>query len=384
MNTYEWQTKVLPEFEDFRKIVLQDIPLIDVRANVEFKKGSFPNAVNIPLMNDEQRHLVGTKYAQDGKDEAIVFANSLVTPKIKGQRIAAWEDFILKNPNAMLFCFRGGMRSKISQYWIYENLNKEIPRLKGGYKAFRNFLIESYKPQNISLKPVVVSGYTGSGKTILLQSIENALDLEKLAHHRGSTFGRFANAQPSQIDFENALASDIIKLHAHDFEHMILEDESRHIGLSFIDDDLFAYFKSGDWIFLETPLEKRVEIIAQEYIFQSQLQYMNYYKENPLTHWLEDIEINLEKIQKKLGYERYRVLKDILSAAFNMQITHFGTEVKDQPAERINAFYYDFIEIMLTQYYDKMYEYQMKQKPKPPVFKGGHDETLEFIKNEMK
>lgn len=384
MSTYEWQTKVLPEFEDFRKAVLQGIPLIDVRANVEFQKGSFPNAVNIPLMDDEQRHLIGTKYAQAGKDEAIVFANSLVTPEIKNHRIRAWEDFVQKHPDAMFFCFRGGMRSKISQYWIYEVLKLEIPRLKGGYKAFRNFLIDSYKPQNIRLKPVVISGYTGSGKTILLQSIENALDLEKLAHHRGSTFGRFANAQPSQINFENALASDIIKLDGRGFEHMILEDESRHIGLSFIDDDLFAYFKSGDWILLRTPLEKRIKIIADEYIFQAQLQYMDYYKEAPLTHWLEDIEINLEKIRKKLGYERYRVLHDLLSAAFNMQITYFGTEVKNQPAEKINAFYYDFIEIMLTQYYDKMYEYQMKQKPTPPIFEGEYDEVLEFIRTKMK
>ena len=146
MKEYDWNSQNLEQCEDFLQIVLKDIPLIDVRANIEFTKGSFPNAENLPLMDNAQRHVIGKKYKDDGKEEAIAFATSLVTPKIKYERITAWKTFLQLHPDAMLFCFRGGMRSKISQYWIYEALGKEIPRLKGGYKAFRTFLLERMKP----------------------------------------------------------------------------------------------------------------------------------------------------------------------------------------------------------------------------------------------
>lgn len=406
MKDYNWNTQDLAQYDDFLQIVLKDIPLIDVRANIEFVKGSFPHAKNLPLMDDEQRHIIGKKYKDSGKEEAVAFATSLVTREIKEERISYWKDFLHEHPEAMLFCFRGGMRSKISQYWIYEETGVEIPRLKGGYKAFRSFLLESMKPHNIRLKPVIVSGYTGSGKTLLLQEIENALDLEKLAHHRGSTFGRFANAQPSQIDFEHALVYDLLKLqhHPQHFQHMILEDESRHIGLSFLDDDLFAFFKSGDWILLECDIKSRVEILANEYIFDSQKNYLQRYPDAALKHWYEDVNINLDKIQKKLGFDKHRNLKRLFQENYETQRLEFGEDFaqsllhyfpdQDRESEResrskvanlqrLNGIYYDFIESLLVDYYDKMYSYQLSNKPKKPIFTGNHRDVIDFIKENL-
>jgi tRNA 2-selenouridine synthase len=100
---------------DFRSIVLNNIPLIDVRASVEFEKGAFPHAVNLPLMSNEERHLVGIKYKEKGHEEAVKLGHALVNNERKNERVQAWLDFIQANPETKLYCFRGGERSKISQ-----------------------------------------------------------------------------------------------------------------------------------------------------------------------------------------------------------------------------------------------------------------------------
>ena len=103
---------------DFKNIVLEDIPLIDVRAPIEFKKGAFINSINLPIMNDEERHLVGICYKEKGNLEAVKLGHELVSGNIKDERIKSWESFINKNPKSMIYCFRGGSRSSISQEWI--------------------------------------------------------------------------------------------------------------------------------------------------------------------------------------------------------------------------------------------------------------------------
>ncbi|MEN8255915.1 MAG: tRNA 2-selenouridine(34) synthase MnmH, partial [Verrucomicrobiota bacterium] len=196
----------LPTTKDFKRIVLDDIPLIDVRAPIEFESGAFPTAVNLPLMNNEERHLVGIRYKEKGNAAAVKLGHELVGGEVKQERIAAWAEQIKHRPDTMLYCFRGGQRSKISQQWIAEETGTVIPRLEGGYKAFRNYLLEQLDPANQNPVPVILGGRTGTGKTILLQQLENAVDLEAIANHRGSSFGRFTTPQPCPIDFENSLA----------------------------------------------------------------------------------------------------------------------------------------------------------------------------------
>ena len=199
----------LPLADDFRNIVLEDRPLIDVRASVEFLKGAFPTSVNLPLMNDEERHLIGIRYKEHGNASAVQLGKALVEP-VKQERVKAWVDFVKAHPDAYLYCFRGGQRSQISQRWLDES-GQSIVRLDGGYRAFRRWLIEELDTSIDSFDAIVLGGRTGSGKTILLQKIQNIIDLEALANHKGSSFGRHITPQPTQIDFENALAYDLIE-----------------------------------------------------------------------------------------------------------------------------------------------------------------------------
>ena len=161
----------LPLTEDFRRIVLENRPLIDVRAPVEFNKGAFPTAVNLPLMTDEERHLIGIRYKEKGNASAVQLGKELVGP-VKQERVDAWKTFIKAHPNAYLYCFRGGQRSQISQAWVQE-AGIIIPRLKGGYKAFRSFLMAESERIAREANTLIVGGRTGSGKTRLIHKCEN-------------------------------------------------------------------------------------------------------------------------------------------------------------------------------------------------------------------
>ena len=123
-----------PSINSLHDIVVNNIPLLDVRAPIEFQQGAFPHAVNLPLMNNEDREAIGICYKQSGQTAAIALGQQRVAGEIKQQRIQAWVDFIAQHPQAVLYCFRGGLRSKITQQWIYEATGKIIPRIAGGYK----------------------------------------------------------------------------------------------------------------------------------------------------------------------------------------------------------------------------------------------------------
>ena len=194
-----------PDTEDFASVLLSGVPLLDVRAPVEFAQGAFPASVNLPLMNDEERHRVGLQYKQKGQDAAIVLGHALVSGEIKAQRVAQWVKFAQEHPEGYLYCFRGGLRSRISQQWLAD-AGLPYPRIIGGYKAMRSFLIEKLNTSIAASKFVLVAGFTGCGKTEVIQNLDAAIDLEKLAHHRGSSFGKHATDQPVQIDFDNLLA----------------------------------------------------------------------------------------------------------------------------------------------------------------------------------
>ncbi|HAP53946.1 MAG TPA: tRNA 2-selenouridine(34) synthase MnmH, partial [Marinobacter adhaerens] len=135
-----------PNTDDYLSLFLNDVPLMDVRAPVEFSRGSFPNTENAPLMNDEERHRVGICYKEKGQDKAIELGHQLVSGDIKAQRIEAWKRFVARHPNGYLFCFRGGLRSRLTQQWIRE-AGIDYPLVKGGYKALRRFLIDSLEAQ---------------------------------------------------------------------------------------------------------------------------------------------------------------------------------------------------------------------------------------------
>ncbi len=219
--------------DQFVKVLLEQRPLLDVRAEIEFSKGAFPNTTNLPILNNSERGKVGHCYKHKGPDEAIELGHQLVSGKLKQQRLEGWLEFIQQNPQAILYCFRGGMRSKLTQQWLNE-AGCKIPRLEGGYKALRNFLLDIVDDWAHANKLLVVAGRTGTGKTRVIHAVSSSLDLEGLANHRGSAFGKIPEPQPSQIDFENKIAIELLKLSQTSTQRILVEDgrwrSHRHSG----------------------------------------------------------------------------------------------------------------------------------------------------------
>src|SRR5690606_29178411 len=103
---------------DYRTLFLGELPLMDVRAPIEFQKGAFPHAVNLPLMNDQERHEVGVCYKRHGQESAVALGHKLVSGDIRAERIAAWVQFAQARPAGYLYCLRGGHRARIAQEWL--------------------------------------------------------------------------------------------------------------------------------------------------------------------------------------------------------------------------------------------------------------------------
>lgn len=360
----------LEPYKNFEKIVNEVIPLIDVRAPIEFEKGSFINAINLPLMRDEERRLVGICYKEKGNEAAVTLGHQLVSGEIREERILAWKQHLDKHPNSMLYCFRGGLRSQISQQWIAETTGKEIERLDGGYKAFRNYLIEALEPSQQKSNPILLGGCTGSGKTILLRRLKNAIDLEGLANHRGSTFGRNVTPQPTQINFENNLAYALIQHKHKAFSSMILEDEGKNVGKCMIPKGLVEYFKSGELVILEVPLEERVHNTMMEYVLESQEQFIKLYtQEQGQKEWANYIKSSLERIQNRLGGERSKQVMGLFEQGCKEQIGSGSFELHKK-----------WIEVLLRDYYDPMYLHQIQNTTQKIVFKGNAEEVLAYLK----
>lgn len=358
----------LPTTDDFRSILLNQTPLIDVRAPTEFAKGAIPNALNLPLMQDDERQQVGLCYKEQGQQKAIELGHQLVNETVRTPRIQAWCEFKRQHPQALIYCFRGGLRSRISQQWMTE-AGFEITRIKGGYKAFRHYLMQSLDEMAVKLqsgqrKPWVLAGRTGSGKTQVLNSVDFAVDLEGLAQHRGSTFGRHAWSQPSQIDFENQLAYRMIELDAQAQPNWLFEDEARNIGSVHLNQSLYAAIKSGDRILLETPFEQRRQNILTEYVLEAQTEYAD------LAAWVGYMQSRFERIAKRLGGVGYAQVRQAFDQAWLWQ-QRTGDPIK----------HLDWIDQLLTDYYDPMYDYQLKRYPQPIVMQGHASEVTTFLQS---
>lgn len=358
-------------YNDFEKIVINQIPLIDVRAPIEFEKGAFKNTVNLPLMNNKERHEVGICYKEKGNKEAVELGHELVRGKIKTTRVQAWVSHIQNNPHSLIYCFRGGQRSQIVQEWIKEASGREVLRLDGGYKAFRNYLLEQLEPEAQKSRPILLGGCTGSGKTILLNKLENSIDLEGIANHRGSSFGKKIRPQPTPIQFENNLAYALIKHRHKAYKNMILEDEGRNVGARFLPKPIAGYFNSGDLVVLKVPLEERIQITMDEYVYQSQEEHSKVYPDgSALDRWADYIRNSIMRIKKRCGEENCRQMLAVFDQAYKKQV-----ETGDFEGHR------DWIGMLLGDYYDPMYQYQIEKTSHNIIFQGNTEEVFEFLKS---
>lgn len=355
--------------DDYRAIFLNDVPMMDVRAPVEFAKGAFPGVVNLPLMNDAEREAVGTCYKQQGQQAAIELGHRLVAGDLKAERIAAWVRFAQAHPDGLLYCFRGGLRSQIVQQWLQSEAGICYPRVIGGYKALRSFLIESLQQEVAQSRFVVLGGLTGSGMTELLNQLSHRLDLEGYANHRGSGFGSRPTGQPGQIDFENTLAIDLLKKRASGHTCFVLEDEGTHIGRCSVPMVLRQIMAQVPVVWVEVPFEERVARIVSDYVVAQHADFVAVSGEpQGDVSFREHLLGSLAKIAQRLGGERHQRLHAVMQAALAA------------PGAGDLALHREWITALLTGYYDPMYAYQHHQKAERIVFAGNAADVLAYLR----
>ncbi len=319
---------------DLEALLARGTPFLDVRAAVEFDRGAVPGAVNLPLLDDEERHKVGVAYKTRGHDAAVALGHELVRGELRRRRTADWRAFAENHPGTWIYCWRGGQRSEIVQRWLGET-GVDVPRVPGGFKALRQVCLAVLERAPQEKHWIVLGGRTGSGKTPLLNTLPHAMDLEGLACHRGSAFGARETPQPTPVSFENALAVAFLR-HRHDT--LVVEDESRTIGRLALPEGWHRRMQSAPLALLEVPREQRVANVVQEYVTA------------PLSRGVPAASLHqryrdaLARIERRLGGARRQAVQAELDRAFA------GGD--HQP----------WIERLLEWYYDPMYDHQLGSK----------------------
>ena len=331
--------------------ISKDLPVIDVRTPAEFSDGHISGAINIPIFSNEERAVVGTKYKQESRDTAIAQALEYIAEKTD-QYLDELQK-LTHSQEICIYCWRGGFRSEGMGH-LFQTAGKKMFRLQGGYKAYRNFVLDSFKQE---YKLIVIGGMTGSGKTEILEEIgktnEQMLDLEGLANHKGSAFGALGqDDQPTTQQFENDLAA---QLNIFNFEQNIwLEDESRMIGKIKIPDDLFSKIRTTIVIKIEVSKDNRINRLVKDYANFSKTDLIN----------------SINNISRRLG-------------GLNTKLAIEAIEKED---------YYIATDIILD-YYDKTYTYGLEKREGQTVLPLKLDKNnpginaekvVEFVKKELR
>ena len=353
--------------EKFEDLLITGVPFLDVRAEIEFSKGSFPTSTNIPILHDEERQIVGTCYKKNGREAAIKLAHSLIKGPTKKQRIKAWCEFATANPKTHIYCWRGGMRSNYAREWILAS-GINIPLIDGGFKALRHVIIDQITDAANHVPFVRIGGKTGTAKTDLVNAIEFSTDLEGHANHRGSSFGQRVSGVPTQINFENSLGIDLLrKRQAFPRRTLVVEDESRRIGSNFIPQEFYDKMRTANIAVIEMPIEFRVQRIAKEYVLQMTKEFLNAYPVDGWEMFVNYLTESLFRVRKRLGLENYKLIRSLMEDALRRQSDHGDTKGHEA-----------WIVAMLRDYYDPMYAYQLEAQSNKIVFQAGYDEVLNW------
>lgn len=271
-------------------------PVLDVRSPGEFTQGHIPGAVSFPLFTDDERAKVGTRYKQIGKDSAFILGLEFVGPKM--------ADFVKKalklapDKRIAVHCWRGGQRSG-SMAWLLQGAGFEVATLIGGYKTYRQWVLENLAQSNYNIR--VVGGPTGTGKTKIIHALralgEQIIDLEALAHHKGSAFGFIGEQpQPTVEQFENDLHRALGTIDPN--RRVWVENESRSIGRVFIPDGFWKNMKASPLLHINIPYEARMNNLLADYVLED----------------TENLQLAFDKIASKLGGLR---LKNALESLQN-------------------------------------------------------------------
>lgn len=266
--------------------------VIDVRSPGEFQSGHIPGACNIPLFSDEERAIVGTLYKQAGRQAALDKGLEFVGPKLASLVREIREQ---GGPLPLIYCWRGGMRSA-SVCGLLKISGLPSQRLVGGYKAYRHHIRQAFSRP---LRLVLLGGYTGSGKTDILHHLAadhiQIIDLEGLAHHKGSAFGHLNEApQPSNEQFENNLFAALQGLDRQRL--IVVENESRVIGKVHLPEPFFSQMRAAPLLSLAVPKAARIARLITDYADTPQ----------------EELIEATRRIAKKLGLEKVRLVEELI------------------------------------------------------------------------
>lgn len=245
----------------------KNIGFVDVRSPKEYQEATIPGAVNIPVLDNEAREQVGILYVSGEIEAAKKYGvewTSLHLPAMYQE----YQKLCAEHDELVLFCSRGGMRSE-TIFSLLKALGMPVSRIKGGYKAYRKYVIQHLAQQMAQVEFVTLYGLSGCGKTEILQELkmrgQKILDLEACANHRGSLLGSVGLTEPhSQKMFDSFLFE--ASLAWKPGEIVYTEGESRRLGKATLPQELFGAMQSGLKILIESPLEKRVGQIFRDYI----------------------------------------------------------------------------------------------------------------------
>ncbi|MFT4635701.1 MAG: tRNA 2-selenouridine synthase [Arenicella sp.] len=350
----------------FKELFSSNIALMDVRAPIEFCAGSFPGATNRPLLDNQQRHVIGTEYAEHGQPAAIELGLRLATVDIRAHRLAYWKQFIAENPHGYLYCFRGGLRSQTTQKWLAE-AGIYYPLIEGGYKALRHYLLEQLQRLCEQGNIILLSGATGVGKTELIDGRLSAIDLEGCANHRGSAFGKTFEPQPTQIDWENQIIIDWLRCEARSDLPVLIEAESHLIGRIHLPKVLQEAMARAPILLLQASTEDRSARLYQDYVEHS-LEHHRRVGEDPYAALYESVLDSLQRIKKRLGGLKFQQMTELLDEAI--------IALREQHAA---AGFYQLIEMLLTDYYDSLYAHYQTKNDARVVLRGNWFEIIDWL-----
>ncbi len=326
---------------------------IDVRTENEYEEDHILDGINIPIFKDEEHKEIGTIYKSEGKNEAIIKGFDYVTYKLKDIYIKVSR---LKSQydNIVIYCARGGMRSG-SVVSLLDSIGVEVYKLEGGYKSYRNYVLNYLENIMDSKKFIVIHGLTGLGKTDLLKMLEDKemdnIDLEGIAKNKGSTFGfiGFDEKPPSQKRFESEIFE---KIFYSKTDYIFIESESKRVGHVCVPNKIYdGITREGYHLLLECSLDNRVKRLYRDYIFE---------KDEESINVLKDC---MNKFKKRIGKTKVDEYINLLN----------------------KGEYEELIEKYLVEYYDPLYMHSVQKYTYNKVINFDNmekalEETIQFHK----
>ncbi len=297
----------------------QDTIFIDTRTPKEYQEDHLPNAINLPILSNEERAIVGTIYKQVSQEDAINKGVEFFSQKMS-EYIKEVSQY--KHKPIIIYCWRGGMRSKTITS-LLESLGYNVRQLIGGYKSYREYVRDQLSNYRLKPKIFVLWGLTCTGKTALLQKLPNVIDLEGLAQHRGSLYGSLGLIPNSQKRFDTLFLQNLTKLNNEPY--ILVEGESRKIGDVQIPDFFYKAMLKGTHVLITRDINLRATEAVKEYLTS------------------EEILAKFKTITQNLDR--------LLTNKRKQEIIQF---IEQQQYE-------EAVKILLTDYYDPLYSHTLKK-----------------------